>query len=100
MCISRLFSHPKGYKCWDPQSRRYVTSVDVTFFEGQSFPIPPSSVPVQPPQLKVYCRRDKPPTSSRTAAPPAPPSVSSPSAEIPVPSDLPIALRKGTRFYT
>ena len=105
----------KGYKCWNPQSSRYVVSADVTCFEGQSFfsstgtavdvdvlniplLIPPSSVP---PPLQVYsCRTRVLPSSSRPKDPPAPPPLSSSSPEIPGSSDLPIALRKGTRSCT
>ena len=30
-------STQKGYKWWNPQSRKYVVSADITFFEGTSF---------------------------------------------------------------
>ena len=111
----------KGYKCSNPQSRRYVVSADVTFFESMSFftsaggalgidvltqslsiplPIPPLVLPTVTPLLKVYHRCKKPPRPTRLENPPAPLTSSLTSPEIHQSSDLPIALRKGIRSCT
>ena len=112
----------KGYRCFHPPTRWYFVSADVTFFESMHYsdasPTPVESVPhpsmverqdvVSPessivhPQvlqvdhpLQVYRRRQSTPTplttkSDSSAAANPPPS----------PSDIPIALRKGSRSST
>ncbi|KAL0368233.1 UNVERIFIED_CONTAM: hypothetical protein Scaly_1042200 [Sesamum calycinum] len=43
----------KGYRCYDPQSRRSFTFADVTFFEFTPFYSPQSSVVIPPPSVPL-----------------------------------------------
>ena len=108
----------RGYRCYSPDTKHYFISVDVTFFEDSSFfssvvrpsasnvlsipfalpspdfPSPPPDVMPRP--LQVYTRRPRPPTRPRVDSSLMPQSSPAP---VPQPSDdLPIAIRKGTRF--
>ena len=112
LCYFRL---QRGYRCYSPDIHRYFVSADVTFFENSSmFPTnhPPNSdvislpllylvpdtsfvLPATPPRpLHVYTRRlhtdTGPPTDS------SPMALSSTTLALPSPTNLPIAIRKGT----
>ncbi|KAK4390759.1 Retrovirus-related Pol polyprotein from transposon RE2 [Sesamum angolense] len=94
-CIFLGFSWTqKGYRCYDPQSRKSFTSADVTFFESTSFyspqspvVIPPPSVPLPAPTLsvpphtepptcplQVYSRRNRSTTTTLIVPPDLPPT--------------------------
>ena len=37
MCVSKVFFKSKGYKCFYPITKKYFVTMDVQFFENQSF---------------------------------------------------------------
>ena len=107
-----------GYRCYPTDTNRYFISADVTFFEGSSFfsseepphvsdvlhvplvllspnfPSPLIDVMTQP--LQIYTHRPHPLTGPLANSPFMPPS--SPAPVLQPPDDLPIAIRKGTRY--
>ncbi|KAK4387651.1 Sucrose transport protein SUC4 [Sesamum angolense] len=110
-----IHGHRRGYRCYDPQSHRSFTSVDVTFFESTPFyspqfsqaisptlvplPVPTLSIPpcIQNhlPALQVYSCRNRSTTTTLTASPGLPPTAAPGNPSATSANDLPITLRKG-----
>ena len=117
-CIFLGYSRlQKGYRCYSPQTHRYLLSADVTFFDDSPFfssseslpvtevlPLPIISspifddVPSRP--LQVYHHRHRsvvPLPSGEAPADSLPIPSASPTPALPLADNLPIALRKGNR---
>ncbi|KAK4403223.1 Retrovirus-related Pol polyprotein from transposon TNT 1-94 [Sesamum angolense] len=120
-CIFLGYSRTqKGYRCYDPQSRRSFTSADVTFFEFTPFYSPQSSVVIPPPSvplpvptlsvplhielptrpLQVYSRRNRSTNTTLIVPPDLPPTAAPGNPSATPANDLHIALRKGKRSCT
>ncbi|KAL0370961.1 UNVERIFIED_CONTAM: Retrovirus-related Pol polyprotein from transposon RE2 [Sesamum angustifolium] len=120
-CIFQGYSRTqKGYRCYDPQSRKSFTSANVTFFESTPFyspqspvVIPPPSVPLPAPTLsvpphtepptrplQVYSRRNRSTTTMLIVPPDLPPTAALGNPSATPTDDVPIALRKGKRSCT
>ncbi|KAL0329494.1 UNVERIFIED_CONTAM: Retrovirus-related Pol polyprotein from transposon TNT 1-94 [Sesamum radiatum] len=114
MYISGIFTSTEGYRCYDPQSRPFFTSVDVTFFDSTSYNSPNSSpaiprtlvplpVPIltipphtKPPTrpLQVYSHRTRSTTTTLTAPPGLLPTAAPGNPSSTSTNDLSYALRK------
>ncbi|KAL0379296.1 UNVERIFIED_CONTAM: Retrovirus-related Pol polyprotein from transposon RE2 [Sesamum radiatum] len=106
----------KGYQCYDPQSRRSFTTVDVTFFESTAYYspnssptipttslpllVPPLSIPLHTEKstrpLQVYSYRSRSTTITLTALPSLPPAAALGTPSATSANDLPIVLRKAS----
>ncbi|KAL0392174.1 UNVERIFIED_CONTAM: Sucrose transport protein SUC4 [Sesamum radiatum] len=114
-CIFLGYSRAqKGYRCYDPQSHRSFTFVDVTFFGSTPFYSPQSSQAISPtlvplpvltlsippriqnhlPALQVYSCRNRSTTTSLTASPGLPPTATPGNPSATSANDLPITLHK------
>ncbi|KAL0393252.1 UNVERIFIED_CONTAM: Retrovirus-related Pol polyprotein from transposon RE1 [Sesamum radiatum] len=117
-CIFLGYSRTqKGYRCYDPQSRRSFTFADVTFFKFTPFYSPQSSVVIPPPSvplpvptlsvpphteppirpLQVYSRRNRSTNTTLIVPPDLPPTAALGNPSATPANDLPIALWKGKR---
>ncbi|KAL0323460.1 UNVERIFIED_CONTAM: Copia protein [Sesamum angustifolium] len=118
-CIFLGYSRTqKGYRCYDPQSRRSFTFADVTFFEFTPFYSPQSSVVVPPPSvpllvptlfvpphteppirlLQVYSRHNCSTNTTLIVPPDLPPTAAPGNPSATPANDLPIALWKSWKI--